>query len=134
MKEKQIIELLSRRKSLTDDDKAVIKAMAKEAKLSVKFGKACANCYEDALVLLANHYGVTYKDGKPLTKSGNYYYMPKGSIVWMNFGRKIVLNEGSDDATIKEFMRINPRQKYFVPVTDTIPESDEEKGGEDDTE
>ena len=134
MKEKQIIELLSRRKSLTDDDKAAIKAMAKEAKLSVKFSKACANCYEDALVLLANHFGVTYKDGKPLTKSGNYYYMPKGSVVWMNFGRKIVLNENSDDDTIREFMRINPRQKYFVAVAENIPEADEEKGGEDDKE
>lgn len=115
--EKTIIGLLTDRKSLSDEQKATIKSMCKEAGIKMRFSKNCPNCYEDALVVLACHYQVTYKS-RPLTASGNYYFMPKGEhVVWVKRGIKKVLGAYSTDEQIQDFVRNNPLQKYFVPVT-----------------
>lgn len=129
--EASIKSLLTRFNALTDDDKACIKAMCKFAGLKVTLNKRCANCYQDALMLLKMHYNVESPKAEILTPSGNYvYYDGNKKVVWWHRHHYTELSAQSDDATIEQYMAQHPSQRHFSRVEpEPEPKDETENGG-----
>lgn len=129
-----ITAMLQRFDSLTDEDKAQIKQMCKDAGLNVSLNKRCKDCYKDALLLLKVHYGVTLPSTDIVTPSGNFvYHNGLKKVVWWWRHHYYELSAQTDDATIEKYMAVHPTQKHYSRVehepTDTTTEETPTEGG-----
>jgi hypothetical protein len=118
-----ITAMLQRFDNLTDEDKAQIKQMCKDAGLEVSLNKRCKDCYKDALLLLKVHYGVSLPSTDIVTPSGNFvYHNGLKKVVWWWRHHYYELSAQTDDATIEKYMALHPSQTHFSRVE---PESTE---------
>lgn len=109
--------MLQRFDALTDDDKAAIRQMCKDAGLPATFNKRCANCYQDALMLLKMHFHVSAANADKVTPSGNFvFHDGVKRVVWWHNGHYKELSAHSDDATIERYMAMHPTQTQFSRV------------------
>lgn len=95
---------------LTKDDKKVVRDMCKEAELPVTFKGGCPNCYADALILLANHYGVVVSDSRPRTetKGGRWVYLKSKPTMWFHGKMVTRMDAETSDEDIEAFRAENP--------------------------
>lgn len=129
-----ITAMLQRFDNLTDEDKAQIKQMCKDAGLEVSLNKRCKDCYKDALLLLKVHYGVSLPSTDIVTPSGNFvYHNGLKKVVWWWRHHYYELSAQTDDATIEKYMAVHPLQTHYSRVehepTDTTTEETPTEGG-----
>lgn len=95
---------------LTSDERKEVRTACKEAGLEVKFRGGCANCYSDALILLAKHHGVTLAHSETATASGKYVFVGKEPIMWVRFGKgaERICGDSTDDI-IEQFRAKCPK-------------------------
>lgn len=109
--------MLRRFEALTEEDKALIKELCKEAGIKASFRKTCVNCYQDALMLLKLHYNVATPDTDIVTPSGNFvYHNGLKKVVWWFRHSVYTLTSQTDDATIERYMAVHPSQTHFSRV------------------
>jgi hypothetical protein len=113
-----ISAMLRRFGALTDEDKALIKQLCNESGIKASFNGRCSNCYQDALLLLKLHYGVTAPDADIITPSGHFvYHNGLKKVVWWWRHNYYELSSQSDDATIERYMAVHKSQMHFSPNT-----------------
>lgn len=83
--------------------------MCKADGIEVNFRGNCPNCYADALVLLARHYGVNSGDGEVVSAgSGRYRYLKQHFTLWKDGKNVRRLDENSSDEDIEAFRAAKP--------------------------
>lgn len=112
----RIQALLVKGAALSPYDKDEIRAMVAESGLKINLRSGCPDCWKDAVIQLAIHYGALEKRGAWLTISGNYECLKRGT--WVVGGTHYLLDERTPDNIIERFYAINPLWacKYYRRV------------------
>lgn len=116
MNTERIQAMLVKGVALSPYDKDEIRAMVAESGLKINLRSGCPDCWKDAVIQLAVHYGTLEKRGAWLTISGNYECLKRGT--WVVGGTHYLLDERTPDNVIERFYAINPlwAGKYFKRV------------------
>ena len=99
-------ELGGRLKSITADDKFIIKAIISETPdLHIKLNGKCTNCWADAVLTLRNFYGVTSGEALGSTSSKKWEYLRSIPMAWRGY----TIDATTPDEIIDEFVKYHPQ-------------------------
>lgn len=107
-----IREITTRFNNLSNDDKSVIRKIAKD--LGVKMG-SCARCYKDALLEIRNILGITEARVEKDTGVG-YKFIGKTNTKWHGPFGSVTLSEMTPLKVIEKYIEQNPGQKIYIKI------------------
>lgn len=114
----------------TTEDKANIRQIVKEFDIQgVTLRGRCPNCWQDAVFVLRNFFGVSANDcdgdGQPDTPH-KYTYLRREAMLW----RGILIDGNSPDEVVDEFVKFHPQFfKLTKDESDTADDGSTEGGG-----
>lgn len=130
----RIQELLVKGSALTPQDKEDVRDMVAESGLKINLRSGCPDCWKDAVIQLAVHYGAMQRRDVWRTVSGNYECLRRGT--WVIGCTRYLLDERTTDDVIERLYAINPlwAGKYFKRV-EKVAETAEKtaKAGDNET-